>query len=83
MEASEVRVVLLFVGSLALVLGLILSVPVGGDGWCDGAAPEWLYEGTACVEAPAPIEYLYPWHWGAREICLGMCAGLEQGDVIE
>ena len=58
---------------IGLVVGLIL---VGASrpfiGFCDGSAPGWVENRGGCASW-SPIEYLYPWHWGVPDQCLGLC----------
>lgn len=80
--------------ALVLVAGAfaVLSVrSAGAGGICDGTVPQWMWvsESVGCVERPAPLEYVYPWHWFAPDVCLGMCGydasgrAFEPGEVVE
>jgi hypothetical protein len=52
------------------ILLLAASMPVFS--YCDGPAPGWVENNGGCASW-SPIEYLYPWHWGVPDQCLGMC----------
>lgn len=65
-------------------LAIALIVVVGGAAnmlgtttiMCDGVVPAWVdpaHQSTGCVTMPPMWEYAYPWHWGAEDVCLGMC----------
>lgn len=56
-------------------LGLLIVVAVLSQvkmGYCDGSAPGWVENNGGCAEWSA-LEYLYPWHWGVPDQCLGLC----------
>ena len=61
---------------VAGVIGLVVAVTGLAQpriGQCDGNAPGWVENHGGCAEWGA-WEFLYPWHWGVPDQCLGMCA---------
>lgn len=62
------------VGVAALVAGLVVAVSATRIGQCDGDAPGWVENDGGCAEWGA-LEFLYPWHWGVPDQCLGLCTG--------
>jgi hypothetical protein len=57
-----------------LVIGLfVASMPILS--FCDGNAPGWVENEGGCASW-SPIEYLFPWHWGVPDQCLGLCRDL-------
>ena len=64
----------------AVVTLLVLSTANLGS-WCDGSFPAWVAERAngGCVQTPSLLEYLAPWHWGAPDVCLGLCTTLRGG----
>jgi hypothetical protein len=56
--------------TVAILLTLAATVPVFAQ--CDGNAPGWVENNGGCASW-SPIEYLYPWHWGVPDQCLGLC----------
>jgi hypothetical protein len=58
---------------VALVAALLLVLAATmGVGWCDGPAPGWVENHDGCASWSV-LEYLYPWHWGVPDQCLGLC----------
>jgi hypothetical protein len=43
--------------------------------FCDGPAPGWAENRGGCAEWSV-LEYLYPWHWGVPDQCLGLCRAI-------
>ena len=60
---------LLAIGVLATLV-FVASRPI--IGFCDGPAPGWVENDGGCASW-SPVEYLYPWHWGIPDQCLGLC----------
>src|SRR6187551_2197948 len=61
---------------VAVVVGVVAFVVAAGlstrIGQCDGNAPGWVENHGGCAEWGA-FEFLYPWHWGIPDQCLGLC----------
>ena len=58
-------------------IAILFAVALAGPlriGFCDGSAPGWVENRGGCAEW-AVWEYLYPWHWGIPDQCLGLCDG--------
>ncbi len=56
-----------------LAIGLLLAVAsLPLFQLCDGPAPGWVENRGGCATW-SPIEYLFPWHWGVPDQCLGLC----------
>jgi hypothetical protein len=58
-------------------IGIIVALLVASRPmirFCDGNAPGWVENRGGCATW-SPIEYLYPWHWGVPDQCLGLCEG--------
>ena len=58
----------------AVLMVLVLSTVNLGN-FCDGSFPAWVAERAngGCVQTPSLLEYVAPWHWGAEDVCIGMC----------
>jgi hypothetical protein len=68
-------------GWLAAILVVAIVVVMAGTvrlSFCDGPAPGWAENKDGCAEWSV-LEYLYPWHWGVPDQCLGLCDSLGPG----
>ena len=65
------RLVSVLAAFVVVAIALSMTSPVK-QAWCDGTAPGWVENKGGCAEW-SMWEYLYPWHWGIPDQCLGLC----------